>query len=372
MEETYGYPYFLIHRGDLHKVLLDRAYEVGTDIKVNSYVSDVDETGPSVTLTNGLKFTADLVIGADGIISQASPLARNTNRFLIGIKSRIRKSVILDRDVKIIPDPNCAYRTLIPGELMANDPDLKALIDNPAANCWIGPEGHIMAYPIRNGALYNFVMCHPGSVPVGQPNERASLDDLIERYKSWDSIICKLISLVPQCLKWQNAEIEKLETWISKSGKVVLIGDASHAMVPYMAQGAAMAVEDAVAIAECLGRVTDTEQIPELMSHFQKIRLQRCYLILDGARNNGNIWHLPDGLAQQQRDKKMAQQTKPQEAESSQGNPNKWSDPKFQPWMFGHDARAEAKSYLYNVYPTTEAAKKFNADITVNTSALIV
>lgn len=80
-------------------------------------------------------------------------------------------------------------------------------------------------------------MCHPGSVPVGQPNGRASIDDMNERYKTWDPVICKLIALVPQCLKWRNAEIEKLETWVAKSGKVVLIGDSSHAMVAYMGQG---------------------------------------------------------------------------------------------------------------------------------------
>lgn len=226
---------------------------------------------------------------------------------------------------------------------MMRDSELRELIENPAAICWIGHEGHVMAYPIRNGALYNFVMCHPGSVPVGKPNQPASLDDMRARYKTWDPIICKLIALVPQCLKWQNAEIEKLETWVSASGKVVLIGDAGHGMVPYMAQGAAMAVEDAITLAECLDRVHETSQIPELMRQFQDIRLDRCYMILDGARNNGNVWHLADGPAQIERDKKMAMGPQPQEQTeaASGGNPNKWSDPKFQPWMFGYDARSE-------------------------------
>lgn len=229
---------------------------------------------------------------------------------------------------------------------MMKDPDLRALIESPVANCWIGHEGHIMAYPIRNGALYNFVMCHPGSVPVGKPNQPASLDDMHARYKTWDPIICKLISLVPECLKWQNAEIEKIEKWVSASGTTVLIGDASHGMVPYMAQGAAMAVEDAVTLAECLDRVQDTSQIPQLMKMFQDLRLDRCYLILDGARNNGNIWHLPDGPAQVERDRNMAMGPRKGDQAKAEdgGNPNKWSDPKFQPWMFGYDARVEVSS----------------------------
>jgi 2-polyprenyl-6-methoxyphenol hydroxylase-like FAD-dependent oxidoreductase len=69
MEEVYGYPYFLIHRGDLHKVLLDRAYAVGTVVKVNSFVSEVNEAAPSVTLNDGTVYRADLLIAADGTLS---------------------------------------------------------------------------------------------------------------------------------------------------------------------------------------------------------------------------------------------------------------------------------------------------------------
>ena len=148
----------------------------------------------------------------------------------------MRKAVITDREVKIFPDPNCAYRTLVPAEEMVKDEELASLIKRPAATCWIGHEGHVMAYPIRQGTLYNFVMCHPGSVAVGKQNEPASLDDMRIKYKTWDPVLTRIINKVPQCLKWQNAEIEKIETWISSSGKVALMGDAAHAMVPYMAQ----------------------------------------------------------------------------------------------------------------------------------------
>jgi salicylate hydroxylase len=226
---------------------------------------------------------------------------------------------------------------------MLADPSLKPLIESPTATCWIGHEGHVMSYPIRNGALYNFVMCHPGSVPEGKSNVFTSLDEMRERYKDWDPILTKLINLVPECLKWQNAEIEKLDTWVSKSGRVVLIGDSSHGMVPYMAQGAAMAVEDGIVIAECLARARSSSEIPRLMRFFEKLRLDRCYIILDAARNNGNIWHLADGPEQQKRDEQMRHRSVVKiasTATTTHDNPNKWSDPKFQPWMFGHDAFA--------------------------------
>ena len=223
---------------------------------------------------------------------------------------------------------------------MVKDALLRPLIESPTATCWIGHEGHVMAYPIRNGSLYNFVMCHPGSVPVGKPNEPSTLDDMRAKYKDWDPIITRLINIVPQCLKWQNAELEKFDDWVSKSGKVVLIGDACHAMVPYMAQGAAMAIEDAIAITECLARANTANDIPALLQHFVSLRRDRCYIILDASRNNGDIWHLPDGPEQTIRDQGMRDGPKVSLTENSDANPNRWSDPSFQPWMFGFDAYA--------------------------------
>jgi salicylate hydroxylase len=239
MQETYGYPYWLIHRGDFHRILYERAKELGVTVITGSPVKSVDETVPSVTTADGTTFTADVIIGADGTPAP-SPVPHKM-RFGrgaddIGIKSQVRKAVITDREVKITPDPNCAYRTLVPAQSMLSDPELASLIKSPAATCWIGHEGHVMAYPIRQGTLYNFVMCHPGSVAVGKQNEPASLDDMKTKYATWDPVLTRIIERVPQCLKWQNAEIEKIETWCSKSGRVVLMGDAAHAMVPYMAQ----------------------------------------------------------------------------------------------------------------------------------------
>lgn len=153
-----------------------------------------------------------------------------------GINSQVRMAVITDRKVEIRPDPNCAFRTLIPAAEMLKDEKLALLIKNPMASCWIGHGGHVMAYPIRQGTIYNFVMCHPGSLSIGNRNETVNLDELKEKYRDWDPVLMSIIDKIPECLKWQNAEIEKLETWVSSSGKVVLMGDAAHAMVPYMAQ----------------------------------------------------------------------------------------------------------------------------------------
>ena len=205
-----------------------------------------------------------------------------------------------------------------------------------------------MAYPIRGGKLYNFVMYHPGSVEVGKPNEPASLDFLRAEYETWDPTITELINLVPECFKWQNAEIEKLETWVSKSGKLVLLGDAAHGMVPYIAQGAGMAMEDAIAVTECISRAKSVQDIPKLMKFFEVLRRDRCYTILDSSRKNADIWHLPDGPAQRERDKGIKKGSKVnfESTQIEEQNPNRWSDAKFQPWMFGFDVFEDVKIHL--------------------------
>ena len=266
-----------------------------------------------------------------------------TTTYLLGIKSKCREAVITDHEVKIISNPTISFRTLVPGELLRKDPDLMPLIENPSATCWIGPECHIMAYPIRNGAIYNFVLIHEGSVTVGKSNEPAPLSDIKERYRNWNPEVKKVIDLVPACYKWHTAYLEKLERWSSESGRIVLIGDACHAMVPYLAQGAAMAVEDAVAMTECLARASTVADIPRMMKLFELIRKNRCERISDGARNSGEIWHLPDGPEQRERDSRIKSGSKTKVQSSDGENPNTWSDRKFQPWMFGFNAYEDVK-----------------------------
>lgn len=209
-----------------------------------------------------------------------------------------------------------------------------------------------MAYPIRNGALYNFVMNYSGVVASDKPFEVVPIEELRQRFKHWDERVMRLINIVPECTKWQIAEADKLATWISKSGKVVLIGDASHAMFPYMSQGAAMAVEDAAAISECIKVAKSAADFPFLMKEYEKIRRDRCYIIRDEAQRHGEAWKLEDGPEQEKRDRLMSLQRANGDHEVE--NPNKWSDPKFSQWLFGYDSyqvvsSCEAPDPLANV-----------------------
>ncbi|KAI5856082.1 hypothetical protein BZA05DRAFT_390586 [Tricharina praecox] len=339
MTKTYGYPYWLIHRADYQRMLHDAALAEGATITLGAYVQDVDQENVTVTLHDGTVLKADVIIGADGI------------------RSRVREcAVVTEETVEPRTTTNCAYRATVPGEIMRADPEVRHLMDEASSNCWIGYRRHIMAYPIQEGKLYNLVMSHPGKAAVGKWNEPGNLDEMKAQYKGWDPVICKVLEKVEYCLKWTLADLPVLPRWVSKSGRVVLIGDAAHAMVPYLAQGAGQAIEDGASLAECISRARDSSDLPAVLAAFQTIRKPRCEKIQKGSMENGDIWHMPDGPEQLARDADMkmemgatdedrvAAQLKQQKLVKS--NPNRWSDPEFQPWLFGHDAIAHANTQL--------------------------
>ncbi|KAK7885859.1 hypothetical protein LTR67_010211 [Exophiala xenobiotica] len=317
--ERYGFPYWLIHRADYQLVLYKAALAAGVLVHLNSRVVSVDESAPSVMLRDGRKLFADLVVGADGIRSVTRDTAFESNN---GVGPR--------------PSANCAFRATIPGALMNGDPDLRPLMESQY-DCWIGHRRHVMAYPIRHGQMYNVVMSHPGKAEVGKWNEPGNVEEMKDQYKDFEPLVSKFLGLVDKCTKWILAELPPLNDWVSQSGKVVLIGDAAHGMLQYLGQGAAQATEDGATLAECIARASDKSQIPAALRVFERIRRQRCEMIQRASARNGEIWHLPDGEDQEIRDAQMRERT-PREGSATTKNSNQWSDPEFQPWLFGHDA----------------------------------
>src|ERR1700737_526286 len=160
-----------------------------------------------------------------------------------GIKSVVRSQVI-EQTVEPRLYGECAYRATVPAEDLLSDPELRHFIEQPVANCWIGPGRHLMAYPIQHATKYNMVMVHPGVAVQDRWNEpgishkiRLTIGDLKEmiyNFASWDPLLVRVLEKVKQCLKWNLADLPLLDTWRSKSGKVVLIGDASHATLPFV------------------------------------------------------------------------------------------------------------------------------------------
>lgn len=117
--------------------------------------------------------------------------------------------------------------------------------------------------------------------------------DFHDYYAHWDPLLEKLLSKIPEgsVLEWRLCDMDPLDSWVFKGGKMVLIGDAAHPMLPSAAQGAGMGIEDGVAIAELLARTTAQSQIAAALSTFERLRLPRCAEVMLLGRQNSKKWH---------------------------------------------------------------------------------
>lgn len=331
LTETYGFPYLLIHRADYQRILHEEAKSLGVDVHMSTRVVSVNTEAPLVTTETGQQYTGDVIVGADGI------------------RSKVREFVIPGQQIEPSSSSNCAFRATVPSDDMLSDPEVAHLMSDVNANSWIGHKRHVMAYPIRQGAMYNLVMSHPGQAAPGKWNEPGNLDEMKAIFDDFDPVLKRVLGKVKGCLKWKLADLPPLPKWVSESGRVILIGDAAHAMVPYLAQGASMAIEDGAALAECLSRVQSRDEISRYLGVFESVRKSRCERIQEGSRINGETWHMPDGPQQEARDKALGKdhtQEKPTRTNGEASHPNLWSDKGFQPWLFGHDVFAETVAAL--------------------------
>ncbi|RAK73071.1 putative salicylate hydroxylase [Aspergillus fijiensis CBS 313.89] len=319
VNKTYGQQ-VVIHRADLHNALIDQALALSNvELRVNSTVTDVQFDQAAVTLADGTVVKGDVVIAADGI------------------KSGIRGQLLNDYSCKAIPTGDAAYRIMLPRSALESDPELKALMDEPQATRWLGPNRHIIAYPVRNHELYNVVLLHPDSHGVEESwTTKGSKQAMIDNYRGWDSRVTKLIDLVPddEVLEWKLCLHAPLKTWIR--GNVALIGDACHPMLPYVAQGAAQAVEDAAALGILLSTIPSRAAIPAALRAYEQSRKSRAETVQQSGSENRITLHFPDGPDQIARDEQF------RTALTSGSNPDRWSDRETQRRLWGWDAEKAA------------------------------
>jgi salicylate hydroxylase len=147
--------------------------------------------------------------------------------------------------------------------------------------------------------------------------------------------LLRIINLIDYALKWPLIGNNSLQSWISSSSRLVVLGDAAHAMVPYMSQGAAMAVEDGAALAVALNNISSEDELKFALGVFQAERKTRTSMMQEASMVNAMIWHFADGPAQRARDAAMRPEVEGRHFHSS---PNQWSDPATQSWAYGYDA----------------------------------
>lgn len=261
--KRFGNPYAVIHRVDVHTSLLEGAVETGrVEFKTDTRVTKVEQDDNSVTVydQHGNTYTGLALIGADG----GRSVVREQ---YVGDPARVTGHVV--------------YRAVVDKE------DFPEELQWNAASIWVGPHCHLVHYPLRGGEQYNVVVTFHSR----QQEEWGVTEGSKEEVQSYfEGIVPKarqLIDLPKSWKRWATADREPISQWAY--GRVTLLGDAAHPTTQYMAQGACMAMEDAVTLGEAL-RVCH-QDIGKAFDLYQKARVSRTARIVLSSREMGRIYH---------------------------------------------------------------------------------
>ena len=325
----FGNDHYVIHRADYHRVLLNEVCRLGADIHLDSGVVSADYEEPSVTCSDGKRFFADVVIGADGL------------------RSVIRETV-LGFEFTASASGDMAYRITIPRERVEklDHPFWNDAIVNVSPRIWIGPFCHAILYPVRNKTIWNVVLCCPDTLPANLPQAVADIQDFREAFKGWDPKLQVLLNTVQECFKWKICHIPEIEKWTRRY--VAVMGDACHPSLPYQGQGAAMAVEDGAVLGVLLGALSKSSvededlrsKIPAVLELYQSLRKSRAELQVKGAIDMRHLLEMEDGPEQVRRNEELGR------ADLDDINddcPWIWASLKYQKYLLGFDAIEDAR-----------------------------
>lgn len=269
--ERWGAPYLHLHRADLIETLKTLLQERQPDaVRLNSGCAGYaqTDTGASVQLDSGETVSADLVIGADGI------------------HSVIRQQMLGQER----PDftGNVAWRAVVPMEKLGD------LAPPPTACVWVGKRRHAVTYRLRGGKLANFVgIVERQGWTAESWTEQGTKADALADFEGWHPIVTNMIKQADAHYRWALFDRPPLSKWVD--GRVALLGDACHPTLPFQAQGAVMAIEDAYLIAKlCADTPNDLDAALKL---YFETRLPRTSQVQTASRNNAKLFHRPTALS---------------------------------------------------------------------------
>lgn len=261
----YGYPYVVAHRVDLHAALLEGCRESGLVTLENSQevVSAVNQPDGTVHVTtlSGRRYVADAVVGADGV------------------RSNLRKAIV---DDDLVASKYVAYRGTVPTEVVGAD-----VTSSPAVLCWLGPNMHLIQYPLREGRLYNNVAVFKSDAYSPDSDDWGTPEELDARFAACCETVQNAGKYLSRDIRWPMYDREPAEKWVD--GKVALIGDAAHAMLQYLAQGGAQSLDDSIAMADAL---LDEDDAAQAFARFQERRLAHAGNVQRLARVAGELFHI--------------------------------------------------------------------------------
>lgn len=259
----HGAPYWVAHRGDLHRVLLDAALaDPRIAIRTGFDIASISEiaTGVTVTARSGATETGRALIGADGLWST------------------VRQSF------PGMPAPEfagaTATRTVIPVALAGR-------LAIPAVGLWLNPQAHVVHYPVRGGSEIAVVVIAREAWQGRAWDTEADPSTLQTHRAPFHSSLTDVLGGVTSWRKWALHRLPPLPTWTN--GRVALLGDAAHPMLPYLAQGGALAMEDAIVLADCLCASEDTSGS---LDSYATLRRQRAQRVQAASVWQGRIYRL--------------------------------------------------------------------------------
>ena len=268
--------FYTSHRADVLTMLIEAlpAERLHLGYRLTAFTDHGDRV--EATFANGVRASADALIGADGIHS-------TVRKILLGPEAPQFTGCI-------------AYRGLVAAERLTK-------LDLPfESQLWMGPGRHFVHYFVQGGRLINFVCLIDQDAWTQESwTEPGNPADALAAYDGWHSQVCSIIAAADNTFIWGLFDRPPLPRW--SAGRVTLLGDACHPMLPFLAQGAAQAIEDGAALAVCLATFGG---IAEALAHYQAVRLPRTAKIQAVARGNKTRNHLPDGPEQHDRDARMA------------------------------------------------------------------
>lgn len=265
--ERYGHPYLMIHRADLHRILFEAVERfspatVTTGVRCTGYVES--DEAIELSFDGGRKIQADVLIGADGV------------------HSVIRQSLFgKDRP----QFTGCmAWRGLVPMKR------LPAQLHDLVGTNWVGPGGHVIHYPLRGGELLNFVGIVERDDWKGESwTDAGTREECAADFPGWHEDVHEIIRNIDTPYKWALIGRDPLTSWTK--GRIGLLGDACHPTLPFLAQGANMALEDAVVLARCIEKYRD--DVTVALRHYEVARIERTTRIVVGSAENAKRFHNP-------------------------------------------------------------------------------
>ena len=265
--EDYGYPYYMVYRPDLHRVLADAVRSLAPDaieLRARCESFEQDDAGVTLVLEDGRRLRGAALVGADGV------------------HSAIRR--------QMFGEGSASYSGCMAWRGVIASARLPERLLRPVGTNWVGPGRHVIHYPLRGGELMNFVGIVETQRWVAESwNQVGTHAECHADFEGWNDEVHELIRRIDQPFKWALMSRPPLGRWTT--GRVTLLGDSGHPTLPFLAQGAVMAIEDGYLLARAM---VAADGVPDAFARYERARLQRTTQIVLKSTENGKRFHNPE------------------------------------------------------------------------------